>query len=109
MGERSRHFVRTQKIMEQIFNELSAIAPFENVTLARDNMEQFVQTLRSGSQSGFNALRTKEDFLSIILAPVYPLAKWRNDDAVSKETKQFFKDIASRISYLNQDDLGYSY
>lgn len=100
--------------LDLILNELS-IKSQTNETDARAVMKSFISTIAGLTSNGVQkVLRTKDDINDIALAPDYPLRKWRNDEAVSREERTFFRSLTSKSPYmvdsseLSQESLGYS-
>jgi hypothetical protein len=68
----------------------------------RSLMEALVRTLAEASRSGFpHSLRTLEAFSYQELAPDYTMAQWRNDAAVERDLRQFFRRYATRSPLLD--------
>jgi hypothetical protein len=83
--------------LEMVFNELSIETQAINFHEARNWMEGFVGTIRSAAISGVNrVIRTHIDMNSTLLAPDYPMSKWRNDENVDLETRRYFRSIISQ-------------
>lgn len=100
--------------LDLILNELS-IKSQNSPTDAQAVMRSFISVIASLTSNGVQkVLRTKDDINDTLLAPGYPLRKWRNDDGVSREERTFFKSLTSKSPYmvdsseLSQESLGYS-
>ncbi len=71
--------------LEMVLNELS-LTPAEDIPTAQKRMSDFIDTVRTATTHGVKrVIRTKEDFQSTILAPNYPIMRWRNDSSVDRE------------------------
>ncbi|NJN97348.1 MAG: hypothetical protein HC875_26330 [Anaerolineales bacterium] len=91
--------------LEMVFNELSILPPnVDDIPTAQQRMSELVKTLRMATVSGFKRVlradRTNKQFQDIILAPDYPIARWRNDHQVDKETRLFFTALTIQSPLL---------
>ncbi|MDB9517189.1 DUF3696 domain-containing protein [Roseofilum reptotaenium CS-1145] len=75
--------------IEMVFNELSLQTPAPDIATARQWMSQFIQTLRTAKKSGIKRLHAENNMNNIMLAPDYPVARWRNDPQVDREERRF--------------------
>ena len=90
--------------LEMVFNELSIDTPATNIWEAQQWMAGFIDTIISASAAGINrVLRTHIDINNTLLAPEYPLSRWRNDANVDLEVRRYFRSLVSRYPPL--DDL----
>jgi len=86
--------------LEMVLNELSLRSPAPDIPTARQWMTELIQTLRTATSSGVKrVVRTQDDINSIKLALEYPLAKWRNDRAVSREEQSFFRLLTTKAPF----------
>lgn len=87
--------------LDMVFNELSIEPPAIDVLEARQWMEGFIGTVVSATAAGINrVLRTHIDMNHTLLAPEYPMAKWRNDNSVDIETRRYFRSLISQYPPL---------
>ncbi len=90
--------------LEMVFNELSVDTPATNIWEAQQWMAGFIDTILSASAAGVNrVLRTHIDINNTLLAPEYPLSRWRNDSNVDLEARRYFRSLVSKYPPL--DDL----
>ena len=84
-----------------VFNELSIDSPAATILEARQWMEGLIETVVSATAAGVNRVfRTHIDMNYTILAPGYPLAKWRNDNTVDIEARRYFRSLISQYPPL---------
>lgn len=87
--------------LEMVFNELSIDSPAATILEARQWMEGLIETVVSATAAGVNRVfRTHIDMNYTILAPGYPLAKWRNDNTVDIEARRYFRSLISQYPPL---------
>ncbi len=87
--------------LEMVFNELSIDSPASSVLEARQWMDRFIETVTAATKAGVNrVLRTHIDLNHTLLAPEYPLARWRNDDNIDVEIRRYFRSITSKFPPL---------
>lgn len=87
--------------LEMVLNELSLRPLAKDVQGARQRMGDLVSTIAAATKLGVGrVLRTDGDFNSEEIAPGYPVAKWRNDHEVDRETRSFFRSLTSKAPYL---------
>ncbi len=87
--------------LEMVLNELSVLTPAEDIPTAQQRMSDFIDTVRTATTYGVKrVLRTKEDFQSTILAPDYPIVRWRNDSSVDREARRFLTALATKSPFL---------
>lgn len=87
--------------LEMVLNELSVLTPAEDILTAQQRMSDFITTVRTATTHGVKrVLRTKEDFQSMILAPDYPIVRWRNDSSVDRESRRFLTALATKSPFL---------
>ena len=90
--------------LEMVFNELSIDTPATSIWEAQQWMADFIDTIISASAAGINRVfRTHIDINNSLLAPEYPLSRWRNDAHVDLEARRYFRSIVSQYPPL--DDL----
>lgn len=85
--------------LEMVFNELSLRTPAPDIPTARQWMSDLISTMRTAQSYGLKGLRTQTDFHAIVLADGYPLARWRNDNQVSREEKTFLRTLATKAPF----------
>ena len=87
--------------IDLIFNELSEQPMVANILQARELMSGFIETITEARKLGVsNNFRVLNSLDSIILAPEYPLSKWRNDQDVAREYRQRIKSIQTKCPLL---------
>ncbi|MEG4499338.1 hypothetical protein QUB05_19410 [Microcoleus sp. F10-C6] len=82
--------------LEMVFNELSARTLAPDISTARQWMAELIRTMVAAKGCGLKAMRTKENFLAIILAENYPLSRWLNDREVNKDERTFLRTLATK-------------
>jgi len=83
-----------------VLNELSLKTPAADEPTARQLMSELISTVRQATITGVNrVLRTADDINHIELAPGYPVARWRNDKAVAREERQFFRTLTAKAPF----------
>lgn len=84
-----------------VFNELSLRTPANDIPTAREWMLGLINTMRMATAKGVNRmLRTHGDFHTAVLAPDYPLARWRNDNEVDRDTRRYFNSLITKAPFL---------
>lgn len=87
--------------LEMVLNELSLLTPAADIPTAQQWMSDFIITVRTATAQGVKrVIRTQSDFQSTILAPDYPVARWRNDNAVDREARRFLKTLITKAPFL---------
>lgn len=86
--------------LDMVMNELSVATPARDVPAAREMMSGFIQTLLAARKKGIQVLRTNAEFNSALLAPDYPLSRWRNDAGVDQVERQYFRVLQTKAPYL---------
>jgi hypothetical protein len=87
--------------LEMVLNELSLQSPASDIYIARQWMSELINVARTAVKHGASrVLRTHRDFSSTLLAPEYPVVRWRNDKDVSKEVRQYFNSLATKAPFL---------
>ena len=87
--------------LDMVFNELSIESPATDIFKARQWMGGFIDTVRAASLAGVNrTLRTHVDMHYALLAPEYPIARWRNDHEVDIEARRYFRSLTSQYPPL---------
>lgn len=90
--------------LEIVLNELSFRAPANDNETARQRMTGLLDTIREATHHGVKrSLHIDRDLPSLELAPDYPVARWLNDGQVNRDTRSFFRTLATHLSYI--DDL----
>lgn len=83
-----------------ILNELSLRTPAADIQTARELMSELISTLSQATRSGVpRVLRTHSEINYIELAPSYPVVSWRNDPAVDREERSFFRTLTSKAPF----------
>ena len=86
---------------EMVLNELSIQTPAADIQTARQWMSDFIITVRTATAQGVNkVIRTQSDFQNTILAPNYPIQRWRNDNDVDRDTRLFWKTLTTKAPFL---------
>lgn len=86
--------------LEMVLNELSLRTPAADIQTARQLMSGLISTVRVATTSGVKrVLRTHSDLNTIELAPGYPVARWRNDNAVDREERSFFRTLTAKAPF----------
>lgn len=87
--------------LEMVFNELSLRTPATDIPTARKLMSDFIKTVLTATNQGVKkVIRTEYDLNNILLAPNYPLIRWRNDNEVQREERSFFRTLTSKAPFL---------
>lgn len=87
--------------LEMVLNELSLQPVADDVLTARQRMLVLVTTMSAATRSGVSkVLRTHRDLNAEELASGYPVAQWRNDHEVDRDTRRFFTSLATKAPYL---------
>lgn len=87
--------------LDLVLNELSLQTPAEDIPTARQRMSELIQTLREAITHGASrALRTTSDLHDILIAPEYPVRRWRNDSGVEREQQSYFRTLTSKTPPL---------
>ena len=111
--------------LEIVFNELSLHTPAADINTARQLMIVFIDAINSikTPRDVKKKLRTQENFNYLMLAPYYPVSKWRNDPDVDLPARILLKTIQFRtdpplpdiadpeiqVIYQGQDTIGIYY
>lgn len=84
--------------LEIVFNELSLHTPAADINTARQLMIVFIDAIKSikPPRDVKKKLRTQENFNYLMLAPDYPVSKWRNDPDVDLPARILLKTIQFR-------------
>jgi hypothetical protein len=89
---------------EMFFNELSLLPLAADVPAGRERAEQFVTTLRAATMRGIQrTLRVPESFFTEPVARGYYWQNWLNDNRVDREIRQFFRSLATKLSFLRDE------
>ena len=84
-----------------VFNELSLTPLVATNLAAQGAMDNFIATIKACRTVGIGGtFRIPEGFHASALAPDYPIARWLNDQTVSKEKKLFIGALAIKTPYL---------
>jgi hypothetical protein len=87
--------------LELVLNELSLGQAQLDVPRARQVMTQFVSVVRAAHRAGLRrSIRMEKALNDHLIAPDYPIARWRNDMAVEREERQYFRSVIAQISLL---------
>lgn len=88
-----------------VLNELSLQPMAQDRWHARARMEALVRTLRAAVGAGAErALRMVAPLDGVALALDYSVPQWRNDEAVERELRQYFRSLALRAPILADPD-----
>jgi putative addiction module killer protein len=88
--------------IEIVLNELSFSSPASSIPVAQQRMIALISTIRSATKKGASrVLRTHSDFNNAMLAPDYPVARWRNDPTVDREIQRFLKTLETKAPFLD--------
>lgn len=86
--------------LEMVLNELSLQNPAPDIPTARQRMSELVKTLVAATKKGASrVLRTHSNLNTIELSPGYPVAQWRNDPAVDREERNFFRTLTAKAPF----------
>ena len=72
------------------FNELS-IEQSENITTARQLMNDLIEVYKNLTEKNFKNLRVYKDIYKESLAPDYNISHWLSDPSINRDTRIFFK------------------
>ncbi len=87
--------------LEMVLNELSFQPPALDVQTAKFWMSELVSTVLTATKVGVKrVLRTHSEFHATVLAPDYPLLRWRNDNSVDRELRRYFNTITTKSPFL---------
>lgn len=87
--------------LDMVLNEISVRSPASDIQTAQQWMSNLLRTIIAATKQGVNrVLRTHRDFRDTILAPGYPLAKWRNDRNVDIEERRYFRNLITKSPFL---------
>ncbi|MCL1471353.1 hypothetical protein [Argonema antarcticum] len=87
--------------LEMVFNELSLRTPAADIPTARKLMSDLINTVLTATNQGVKrVIRTQSDLNNMLLAPSYPLSRWRNDNEVQREERSFFITLTSKAPFL---------
>lgn len=87
--------------LEMVLNELSfRVSATDNAT-ARRRMNGLLQTIHEATRHGVKrSLHSVRDVFSLEIAPNYPVGRWLNDRQVDRDTRSFFRTLATHLSYI---------
>jgi len=93
--------------LEFVLNELSTVEPAPDIAIARERMIGLAETIRAAIPPGIRpkanpVLRTDRLFLVSNLGPEYPFLKWRNDQSVDREVRQYLGFLASKGPFIDE-------
>jgi hypothetical protein len=86
--------------LDIILNELSLHAPVQDIRTAREMMSSFIQTVIAARKKGITAFRAHADLNNELLAPDYPVNRWRNDREVNPDERRYFGRLQTKYPYL---------
>lgn len=90
--------------LEIVLNELSFRSPANDDETGRQRMNGLLDTIREATRHGLKrSLHIDRDLPGLELAPGYPVARWLNDGQVNRDTRSFFRTLATHLPYI--DDL----
>jgi hypothetical protein len=109
MGEEPRSIVGAEggvnKVeLDLVLNELSIKTPVQDKLRAQQMMSDFIQTIRAARKKNIKTFRTHPEFNNEILAPDYPISRWRNDHEVDQVARAFFRTLQTKSPYLVEHD-----
>lgn len=81
--------------LEMVLNELS-LQSVDSVQKARQRMSDLIGTLAAATKSGVMRSLYSDDLDAALLAPDYPLVRWRNDESVAHEERSFFRTLTTK-------------
>ncbi len=82
-------------------NELSLRTQATDIQTARQWMSDLISTVRTATAQGMKkVIPTHSDFQGTVLAPDYPLVRWRNDNQIERQTRLFFKTLIIKAPFL---------
>jgi hypothetical protein len=88
--------------LEMVLNELSLRIPAEDIYTARQRMSDFIKMVATATSHGVKrTIRTHNGLDSLELASGYPIARWRNDIDVDRDTRRFFTTLITKSPFLN--------
>ena len=89
--------------LEMVLNELSLRSLAPDVHVARQRMSDLMRTVVEATTHGVKrTIRTHSNFDSEILAPNYPIARWRNDSMVDRDVQRYFKTLVTKSPFLDE-------
>jgi len=99
-----------------VLNELSLRSLAADEHVARQRMSDLVLTAMTATKHGVKrVIRTHNNLNAEMLAPDYPVARWRNDNMVDLELRRFFRTLITKYPFLEdisdsniQDSFGLS-
>src|SRR5229473_1580109 len=87
--------------LEMVLNELSLHSPANDILTAQQWMVGLIETINVAAGHGVKkVVHVDRDLNGMLLAPNYPLASWRNDNQVDKDTRRFFKTLTTKLSFI---------
>ena len=90
--------------LEMVLNDLSIQSPANSIPQARRLMEELIDTVvlaTSPSHGVKRTIRTDSGLDHLLLAPDYTIAQWRNDSAVRREMRSFFRTLTAHAPFLD--------
>ena len=89
--------------LEMVLNDLSLLPLAEDIYAARQRMSKLVDMLIAAvSLKVERALRTEYDINVVELTIGYPIARWLNDSDVDRDTRRYFRSLATKAPYLRE-------
>lgn len=86
--------------LEMVLNELS-LAKAANLFEARAWMSELIKTSAFAASHGVaRVLHSEPNVHSLSIADGYPLARWRNDEEVPREERQYFRSLITKSPLL---------
>ena len=87
--------------IDLVLNELSLRAPAADIFSARHAMSLLLRTISHAAKAGAaRMLRVHRDLNGELLAPAYPVSRWRNDGDVDREERRLFLSLATKAPFL---------
>lgn len=87
--------------LEMVLNELSLRSPADDISTARTWMSDLLSTISLAASFGVKkVIHVDRNLFDVALAPDYPIARWFNDSQIDRDTRLFFKTLATKLSYI---------
>jgi hypothetical protein len=87
--------------LEMVLNELSLRSPANDILTAQQWMVDLIDTINVAAEHGVKKIiHVDRNINDVLLAPGYPIARWRNDSQVDRDTRSFFKTLTTKLSFI---------
>jgi hypothetical protein len=87
--------------LEMVLNELSLRSPANDYLTARKWMSDLIDTINvAAAHEVKKIIHVDRDVNDVLLAPGYPIARWRNDSQVDRDTRSFFRTLTTKLSFI---------